>query len=1092
MIKPSIPENENARLQALYKLNILHSESEERFDRLTRLAANYFNVKICLVSFIDSNKLWFKSNYGLKTGETERAISFCAHTILQNDILIVADARQDKRFVDSPLVTDEPHIVFYAGAPLSTIDGYKIGTLCLKDDKPRVLNLQEINALRDFADMIEQEINDIYFIKLQQERKQASIRMQHILEIFPDIVFIFQKDLRYVASNEHKDLYLPQQEFIGRTVHEVLPQNIATLFEQSLKQAFESTDLISFNYQLKIDSKPNYFEARAKKVTEEEVVVIVRNTTEEHAKNVDLERLSMVAQQTTNGVIITDVHKKVLWVNDAFTYISGYTIKEMLGKNPGEILQGPDTDLVTIQRMHEGLKQNKNFTVDILNYHKKGHSYWTRIVCNPWLDRMGALKGFIAIQSDISQEVHNLEQIQQNQNLLDSVIEANSIGTWSLNLQTGILIINEQWARLLGYSLYELEPVSLDTWKTLTHPEDLYKCLKLLDEYNKGLIDYYEAPIRMKHKEGRWVWIRTRGNITSRTEAGTPEKMLGTHIDITAQMLAEDQLQEQYDYMQLIFDNMVDGIIISDSENIIQSFNPSSKTIFNYSPQEILNQKINLLIPTFNKLKSDGKLQYTEGKRKNGSIFPIEVGIVKSQYKQEAIFVSILRDVTEKKNVEESIHKLAYFDGLTGLPNRQLMFDRLQQAISKTGRHKKYIALLFIDFDNFKRINDSFGHNVGDQLLKQISIRLKNLVRGSDTVSRLAGDEFIVILEDLDSDLDLVLKCVESKAEKIKLHLNKPYELEKITYISSCSIGIALSNQPTESASDLLKQADLAMYDAKMAGKHAIKFFSDEMQETVNIRSQLEQDLRKALTNDEFEIYYQTQVNATGKSLGAECLLRWRHPLQGYVSPMKFIPIAEESGLIVPIGLWTLNQACMCLARWADNPLTSKLALAVNISVIELKQEDWVENVLRTINVTGANPANLKLEITESVMAIDIEMVKLKLTKLRDYSVCISLDDFGTGYSSLSYLKSLPINELKIDKSFIKNILSDPSEKAIAGTIISLANMMELHVIAEGIETKEQFLMLKEMGCQAFQGYYFGKPESIKLFEHHCILNASV
>jgi diguanylate cyclase (GGDEF)-like protein/PAS domain S-box-containing protein len=1005
--------------------------------------------------------------------------------------MVIDDARNDERFADNPLVIGEPHIVFYAGAPLSSVDGYKIGTLCLIDDKPHSLTPEQHKFLRDIADLVEREINDLSLRELRKERHEALLRTQHMLAVFPDIVFIIDKDLQYVASNDHSDLLLPKEEFIGRTVTDVLPKEVAELFEDSIIQVFRSGRLVEFNYQLEIQNKQNHFEARAKQISDIEALVVVRNTTEEHARLTELERLSMVAQQTTNGVVITDLDEKVLWVNEGFTRITGYSLDEIEGKVPGRLLQGPQTDPETVQTIREAIEKRKSYSVDIINYRKNGQPYWVRISCNPWSNEQGEIIGYIAIQSDIDQEVKNIEQIQKSQKLLTAVIDANSIGTWILNLQTRSLEINEQWAKLLGYTLADLEPVDMDTWQDLTHPDDLKICLKMFEDYDKGLIDYYEYPIRMKHKDGHWVWIRTSGSITSRTADGRAEFTLGTHLDINAQMLAEAHLKEQYDYMQVLFNNMIDGILGFNSDNKIQSFNPSAETIFGYSHDEIINKDIGMLIPELQgQQQLVGQHQYIEGKRKNGEVFPMEIGIVGSKYKQEPIFIGILRDVTERKNAEEAINKLAYFDGLSGLPNRRLMFDRLQHALLKIARNKSHLALLFVDFDNFKQINDSAGHDVGDVLLQQIALRLRGAVRESDTVARLGGDEFIVILEDLDPNSDIANKQAASAAKKIKSLLNKPYQLQAISYIGSCSIGIALCGDPSFSSAEFLKQADLAMYEAKLSGRNAISFFTQEMQERVNSRIKVEQDLRNALNNCEFELFYQAQVDIKGKCLGAEGLLRWRHPDLGLVSPLEFIPIAEESGLMVSIGRWVLEEACQCLARWSVNPALRDFVLAINVSVVELNQTDWVEIVLDTVRKTGADPTKLKLEVTESVMAYDIEQVVSKLSKLRLFGINISLDDFGTGYSSLTYLKSLPLNQLKIDKSFVRDILDDPDDKAIAETIISLARMMRLDVIAEGVETKEQLEMLKKMGCGVFQGYLFSKPQPLMSFEGSKLIQA--
>jgi len=1088
MQKPGIPDNEQDRIEALHALGILDTAAEERFDRLTRLAASYFNVKFCLISLVDSDRQWFKSKFAYQVCETQRDISFCGHAILQTEIMVVNDAREDQRFHDNPLVTGEPNIVFYAGAPLQTPEGFTVGTLCLFDNKPRSLDNQQLIALRDFADLVECELNDLSQKQLQQERQQALIRTELMLAGFPDMVFIIDKDHRYIISNDHPDLYLPKSQFIGQKISEVLPESIATLFSRSVDQAFKTDTLINFRYQLAQDEIPNFFEARAKRISDKEVMVLVRNVTDEQAQIIQLERLSMVAEQTTNGVVITDADKKVIWTNNAFTKITGYTLDEMLGKNPGKLLQGPETNPETVQIMRDALKHKQSFSADVINHHKDGLPYWVRIICTPWLNDSGVIKGFIAIQSNIDKEKRHLEEIKQSQKIISSVIDGNEIGTWYVNFQTESLVINSYWASLIGYSVEELSPLSMATWRHLTHPDDLQKCLKLLDEHDKGTLNYYESPIRMKHKAGHWVWIRTRGSIISRTDDGRAEFLIGTHLDINAQMHAEADLQEQYDYMQLIFDNMIDGIVIIDSQDRIQSFNPASEAIFGYTSQEILNKNIRMLIQSISKKHLSGQLQYCDGKRQNGEIFPMEIGMVRSTYKQQTIFVGMFRDVTERKTAEAAIHKLAYFDGLSGLPNRRLMFDRLQHALLKSQRYKKHVAILFIDFDNFKQINDSAGHDIGDLLLQQIAKRLEASVRDSDTVARLGGDEFIVILEDLDKISDIASIQAEAAAQKIQNYLGKSYPLDGVAYMGSCSIGITLCSDPSISSAEFLKQADLAMYQAKMAGKNAIRFFAAEMQEQVNNRTKIEQDLRNALEKKEFTVFYQTQVNENGVCIGAEGLLRWHHPDRGMVSPMEFIPVAEDSGLMLPIGRWILKQACICLARWAENPLMSELILAVNISVVELIQDDWVEVVIATITETGASADKLKLEVTESVMASDIGKVIAKLSALRKAGVRISLDDFGTGYSSLTYLKRLPLDQLKIDQSFVRDILVNKSDKAIAQTIINLAATMAISVIAEGVETQEQLALLKQIGCKYFQGYLFGRPVPLHDFERTIML----
>ena len=414
------------------------------------------------------------------------------------------------------------------------------------------------------------------------------------------------------------------------------------------------------------------------------------------------------------------------------------------------------------------------------------------------------------------------------------------------------------------------------------------------------------------------------------------------------------------------------------------------------------------------------------------------------------------------------------------MPNRRLLLDRLNQAVTSAGRHNAHGALVFIDLDNFKVLNDTLGHHMGDVLLKQVAGRLSECVRSIDTVARLGGDEFVVMLEELGTSATEAAAQAEAVGKKILGALNQYYELGGQMHHSSPSIGVTLFHDQLQSVEELLKRADLAMYQAKAAGRNTLRFFDPIMQAAVTARAVMEVDLRLALERQEFLLYFQPVVNAYRTTTGVEALLRWQHPQRGMVLPAEFIPVAEQSGLILPLGQWVLEAACAQLVRWSSSAATRGLTMAVNVSARQFRHPDFTVRLLDLLRVSGANPYRLKLELTESMLLTDFEDVIVKMGELRSIGVNFALDDFGTGYSSLSYLKRLPLDQLKIDQSFVRDVLTDPNDAVIARTILSLARSLDLSVVAEGVETQGQFQFLLDSGCKAFQGYWLGRPVPIE------------
>ncbi len=574
-------------------------------------------------------------------------------------------------------------------------------------------------------------------------------------------------------------------------------------------------------------------------------------------------------------------------------------------------------------------------------------------------------------------------------------------------------------------------------------------------------------------------------------ESGQLIGVLGIARDISERKQSEIELK----LAAAAFDAN-EGIIITDAQGVILRVNQAFTETTGYTSEEVVGQTPRLLKSGRHDKafydamwdivnKTGGWKGEIWDRRKNGEIFPkwLTITAIKDANGSVTHYVGTHTDITERKAAEDEIKLLAYFDPLTQLPNRRLLQDRLQQCLDSIARSGRQGALLFIDLDNFKTLNDTWGHAMGDMLLQQVAQRLKSCVRDGDTIARLGGDEFVVMLEDLSAHSLEAATQTEVVGKKILATLNQPYQLATREYHSSPSIGATLFSDDGRSREELLKHADIAMYQAKNSGRNALCFFDPKIQESINTRAFLEGDLRKALERQQFQLYYQVQVDSSFRPCGAEALIRWIHPERSMVSPAEFIPLAEETGLILPIGLWVLETACARLKEWEQDPLTRNLTLSVNVSVKQLRQPEFLAQVQDVVQRYAINPKLLKLELTESMLLENIKDTIATIIILKEIGVQFSLDDFGTGYSSLQYLKQLPLDQLKIDQSFVRDLSSSNNDRAIVRTIIAMAEILELGVIAEGVETEEQRQLLLNNGCTHYQGYLFSKPVPIEQFE---------
>jgi diguanylate cyclase (GGDEF)-like protein/PAS domain S-box-containing protein len=543
-----------------------------------------------------------------------------------------------------------------------------------------------------------------------------------------------------------------------------------------------------------------------------------------------------------------------------------------------------------------------------------------------------------------------------------------------------------------------------------------------------------------------------------------------------------------------LLDKAQDAIIVRTLDQKIVYWNKGAERLYGWTAEEATGKEIMDLLTGDREVSeratgtvvADGEWRGEILQRhKNGSMFTVEGHwtLVSSEASESQSIFEINTNVSQRKIAERKIRHLAYYDGITGLPNRTYLQDQLSRALERSARTGRPGALLLIDLDNFKTLNDTLGHDKGDLLLQEVATRLQANARRVDTVARLGGDEFVMMLEDLAEQPQTAGNQVNTVGEKILAALSQPYELAGALHHTTASIGITLFYNKEDQVSELLKRADMAMYQAKAAGRNAMRFFSPAMQAAVSRRAALEADLRDGLGRGEFVLHYQPQIDCNGGIIGVEALVRWQHPQHGLVAPAEFVPLAEDSGLIFPLGLWVLETACRQLAAWASDPARSALSIAVNVSARQFQHAHFVDILLDVLQQTGAAPHRLKLELTESLFVTDMEIAAAKMSTLKARGVEFSLDDFGTGYSSLSYLKRLPLNQLKIDQSFVRDIMTDANDAAIAVMIVELARSLGLEVIAEGVESAQQRNFLLERGCRLYQGYLFSRPVPIAQLE---------
>ena len=813
---------------------------------------------------------------------------------------------------------------------------------------------------------------------------------------------------------------------------------------------------------------------------------IVRDITLRKRADAQLKLQSAALEAAANAIVITDYEGTIVWVNRAFTTMTGYSKEEVLGKNLRLLKSGEQPESY-YAKLWSTISSGKVWKGEIVNRRKDGTAYTEEMTITPVTRDVGnpANRYFIAIKQDITERKRSEEMLQNSENKYRVLFEDSADANWLMD-EKGFLDCNTAALQMFGYSAGD----------RMLHPADISPANQPDGTPSRTAAEQKIAAAFLNGKE-RFEWLHQRKNgtvfptevcLTALTLSGRPT-LLATVRDITERKQAEEALVFKTALLEAQAETTIDGILAVDESNHIVLANKQFGRNFEI-PDELLSTRDDLIVlkHVTDKVEDpDGFIErvgYLNSHRdeksrdelrfKNGKIFDrYSAPLVDSKGRYRGR-IWYFRDITDRKLAEERVQFLAYYDALTGLPNRTLLQDRLAKALAGARRRKDKVAILFLDLDRFKDINDSLGHSVGDLLLQEVAERLKTWAREQDTVARVGGDEFLIVLTGLKDVADAAVAT-----ERIVNLMTAGFVVRGHPVNVSCSIGVSIFPEHSADCETLIKNADAAMYSAKENGRNRFQFFTEDMNAQGVERLTLENSLRLALDKKELFLVYQPQMDiATGRITGLEALLRWQHPDLGLVPPDKFIRIAENSGLIVPIGEWVVRTACCQARKWQDEGLPP-VSVAVNVSAVQFRQEGFCELIRRVLYETGLAPQYLELELTESLLLANADLMLSVVQELKAMGVTLAIDDFGTGYSSFSYLRQFRVSKLKIDRVFIRDVAVNPDDAAITTAIISMAKSLRLKVIAEGVEDEAQMSFLRAHQCDEIQGYYFSKPLAV-------------
>ena len=794
------------------------------------------------------------------------------------------------------------------------------------------------------------------------------------------------------------------------------------------------------------------------------------------------ERLQMAIESTNEGLWDWDFTTGKIYRSHHYYEMTGYDEQE--ASQDLDFFQNiihPDDRITALKHIEDHKQQRSseiNFEFRLLT--KQGEIKWMhsrgKIVSRDQHDNPLRAVGTIV---DITEKKMISAELQEREQRLERVMLGSDVGYWDWDLRSNTFKVSPRWETMLGYEPGEMD-VRPDRWVDHIHPEDLKPSEVSLSNHLQGLTPNHELELRLRTKSGEWRWVLTRGAVVAWDAEGKAMIMSGTHTDITERKSLEVTLREA----AKVFSSSFEGIMVVNPQGCITRINPAFTRITGYTEKEVYGQSTRILASGHHSSSfyADMWKAVTEedfwrgeiwNKRKNGEVFPelLSISSVRDARGEIQHYVGVFTDISELKKHEIELNRMAHYDPLTGAPNRRLLADRLNQAVNRAKRTNKSLAVCFIDLDNFKDINDKYGHAAGDRLLIGVTENLKQVLRADDTLARLGGDEFAVLLSDITSAEESAMIL-----DRVLLGISESIQLKETTISISASIGVSLYPDDNVDADTLLRHADHAMYLAKEAGKNRYHLFDPESDRKAQQRRQILERLEIALDQEEFVLFYQPKVDLiNGDIVGAEALIRWQHPNRGILSPAEFLPHIYGSKLEKPLGEWVIKAALQQAYQWQLRGITVRVS--ANISAHHLLAPDfcdYLQMALRSQPYFQAS--NFELEVLETAAIADMELAVAILNRCRQMGIHFALDDFGTGYSSLTYLRKLPVDTLKIDQSFVRNMLNDVEDLDIVEGVIRLAGAFDRQVIAEGVETMEHGAKLLELGCRLAQGYGIARP----------------
>ena len=797
-------------------------------------------------------------------------------------------------------------------------------------------------------------------------------------------------------------------------------------------------------------------------------------------------RYRTVFQTSIDAIVICRLEDgRYIEVNLAFLRMFGYEREEVIGQSPVDLGIWPNPQ--DRQRLVEALRKGPACRdLEFQFARKNGQKFWAMVSGS--LMELDGVPSYLLVARDISEAKATAEALRLSEERHRTIFQTSIDAIAISRLGDGRYFdVNRAFLGLFEYEREEIigkTALELGIWP---EPKDR---LRMVEKLRKESV-FRDLEFQFTKKSGQKFWAVLSG---SRIELDGVPSILLVIRDNSAAKAAAEALRLSEERYRTVFQTTPDITALnrlSDGKYI--ECNQAFLDATGYRHEEVVGRtslELGIWANAHDREAMAEMMSNSSGchrleaqfKRKNGEVFWGEISLSQVEIDGVPCLLSVTRDLSYAKAAEDTIRSLAYYDALTGLPNRRMLLEKLNQPPATGAPSNRSRTLMMVDLDNFKTLNDTLGHQKGDLMLQEVARRLSSCVHESDIVSRLGGDEFVVMLEDLNEVAEEAANQTKAIGERILDSLGQPYLINEHEYLSSASIGITIIKNREDSTEDFLQKAHIALHQAKAAGRNVMRFFSPALQAAVNARATLEDDLRQGIKKGQFELYYQPQVES-GRLTGVEALIRWRHPDRGIVPPDEFIPMAEETGLILPLGDWILQAACTQIAAWANGTHQNHFEVAVNISALQFRQPEFVEQVLAALSRAGSNPRTLKLELTESMLAENVDEVIAKMTELKAHGLSFSLDDFGTGYSSLSYLKRLPLDQMKIDRAFVRDMMVDATSGAIAQTILSLGHAMGLSVIAEGVETEEQRGFLAGLGCHSFQGFLFSHPLPLGEFQ---------